>query len=378
MRGICRSFLVIVTVLASVVAGAMLSAASAAYRTTADSSWVPNGAVYAIARDGNRIYLGGRFTRLLDPATGRSVVRNRVAALNANTGALIEHWNPGANGTVEAIAVDRNRNVYLGGAFTSAGGRTANRIAGITRAGGWLPGFSASANGTVYDVVANGASLYVAGTFGTINGTQRPRLARIRTANGQPFTNFDARVAGGRVRTLTLHPDGRSLVIGGMFTTVGGTPRGFLAAVALGNGAVTGWAPERICDRCYVYDVATGDGRAYVAVAGPGGRVGAFPLTANRAAWTRWGDGDLQAIDFEDGIVYAGGHFGPTFAGNTRHQLVAMAARNGTVQGYAVAFTGRDHPGIWDILADQTGLRIGGGFQLAGGPGARYAKFPVL
>jgi hypothetical protein len=301
-----------------------------------------------------------------------------VAALDATTGVPVERWNPGANGIVEAIAVGGNRTVYLGGSFTSAAGRAANGVAAITRAGAWLPGFSGSTNGTVYDLVTSGDSVYVAGNFSSVDGTRRPRLARLRATTGRVVAGFNARVTGGRVRALALHPDGSSLVIGGMFTGVGGSSRGFLAAVALGNGAVRSWAPQRVCNTCYVYDVSTGAGRAYVAVAGPGGRVAAYPLARNQAAWTRWADGDVQAIDFEDGVVYAGGHFGPTFAGNDRHQLVALAAGTGNVQGYTVPFTGRNHPGVWEIVADATGLRVGGGFQLAGNQGARYATFANL
>ena len=76
--------------------------------------------------------------------------------------------------------------------------------------------------------------------------------------------------------------------------------------------------------------------------------------------------------------MYAGGHFGPAFAGRTRHQLVALRARNGNVLDYSVRFTGRNHPGIWEVVADPDALFLGGGFRLANVPTARYARFPTL
>ncbi len=42
MRAISRAFVVLSTVLVTLAAGSMLSAASATYRTTANPAWVPN------------------------------------------------------------------------------------------------------------------------------------------------------------------------------------------------------------------------------------------------------------------------------------------------------------------------------------------------
>jgi hypothetical protein len=134
-----------------------------------------------------------------------------------------------------------------------------------------------------------------------------------------------------------------------------------------------------------VWDLAATTDAVYAAVGGPGGRVVAWDAPAATGVtpatpalrWSRSGDGNVQAVDVHGGVVYAGGHFGPVFDGTTRHQLATLDATNGVLQDYTLAVTGSDHPGIWAVDADDDGLRIAGGFVLAGNPAARYAAFPL-
>lgn len=366
--------MVVLVALGSVLSGSLFTPASAAYTRGASSSWVPNRAVFAVVRDGNRVYIGGAFTSLRNPATGVRVRRPYVAALDANTGAVLP-WNPGTDGKVRALSVGGNGTVYLGGEFTSAAGKAAIRLAAIRPDGTAVNGWTASANRTVFGVWAGSSGVYVSGAFGQINGKYRARVARLSLSNGALVKTFNARVGGGRVRTITPSPDGQSLLLGGSFKSLSGYPRAFAGAVALTTGAASSWSPKAVCDTCYVFDLASSDGRVYAAMAGPGGRAVAWSATTGARLWARGGDGDVQAIDVEDGVVYAGGHFGPTFSGVVRHQLVALNAAKGTLLSYTLPFSGKNYPGIWAVLADSTGLRIGGGFTLAGNPAAKYAAF---
>ncbi len=383
---------------AVVVAGGWSVPASAAYSAQAAPSWVPNGVVKAMVRSGPVVYLGGSFTRLTDPVSGAVMTRNRVAALDAVTGAPLP-WNPNANGLVDAIAVAADRTVYLGGDFTAVGGSTATRLAAVTSAitttdtgtealtapANRVP-WTASANNTVHDLYVDGDTVYVAGRFGRVNGVNRPKLAQVtRAARSVLLTDFNPAVTGGRVLTLERAVNG-SLLIGGDFTSVRGTPRPFVAAVTFGSGVLTGWNPGNVCATCNVWDLAATADAVYAAVGGPGGRAvrwdppAAMDPTDTPAAlrWSTSGDGNVQAVDVQAGVVYAGGHFGPGFGGTTRHQLAALDAGNGALQDYIVGFTGNDHPGIWALDADADGLRIAGGFVLAGNPAARYAALPLV
>ena len=89
--------------------------------------------------------------------------------------------------------------------------------------------------------------------------------------------------------------------------------------------------------------------------------------------------GDAQAVDYRDGVLYVGGHFAGDFDGFERHQLVALDAPTGAVLPYTIPFTGRDNPGIWVVRAEESALRIGGGFQgIQGSSAARYAVLSAV
>src|SRR5207244_3791437 len=103
------------------------------------------------------------------------VARHNVAAFNATTGAVLK-WNPGTNGTVRTIAVTSTR-VYLGGSFSSVGGKARSNLAAVTYAGAvakWNPG----ANRAVF-VIRPGPNgeLFAGGDFTKIGGATRRHLA---------------------------------------------------------------------------------------------------------------------------------------------------------------------------------------------------------
>lgn len=83
-----------------------------------------------IDRTRDIVYIGG------DVTTVGGQARSRVAAIDANTGSLLP-WNPGANGSVRAIAVDADT-VYLGGSFSEVGGQTHHYVAATDMEGNVL------------------------------------------------------------------------------------------------------------------------------------------------------------------------------------------------------------------------------------------------
>jgi len=368
-----RVLTVVIMAFSTVAAGGLFMPASAAYQQSPDSTWVPNGTVYAMARVGNTIYLGGDFTNLKDPVTGLYVARARLAAVDATTGAPLA-WNPGADATVRALAVGPDGTVFAGGIFTTAAQVTATRLAAITPAGKAVTGWSAAASGTVRDIVADSSGLYAAGSFGSINGVARARVAKLSLTTGAMDRSFNARVAGGSVYALARSGD--TMLLGGSFTTLSGATRQASGSVSLTSGAVTTWAPARQCDTCWVLDLATDGTKVYEAVAGPGGRVVAFSLSTAARSWVRSGDGDVQAVAVEAGVVYVAGHFS-AFNGLPRRQLVTYSA-SGVLSDYSIAFTGKDYPGIWSVIADTSALRIGGAFSLANNTASRYATFRLI
>ena len=338
-----------------------------------------NNVVYSIAVQGDRVYLGGAFTRVTDPATGKPVVRNHLAAFDAVTGALIPDFAPSTDGVVRAVAVSADGSeVFFGGKFANVNGSPEANLAATDSSGALVPGWSAPTNKTVKDLATVGDNVYVAGDFGTVGGAKHLGLAKISAATGAVDPAWSPSATGGKPRSLYASPDGVNLLVAGAFTTINGAPRPFLVSLDLVSGADSGWAPGWVCSGCDAFDVVADATTVYAGVGGgSGGRVAAWSATTSaKPLWIDRNDGNVQAVALSDGVLYAGGHFGPTFADATRHQLAAVDAATGALLPWDAALGGNDYPGVWALSAGPDFLRVGGGFTTVGGvPHARYAEF---
>jgi hypothetical protein len=273
--------------------------ASAAVAATPGVTPTFNGSVYAVTIADGIGYVGGDFTAAL--VKGKQVARERLAAFDATTGALLS-WAPTADKVVRAIAV-------------------------------------------------NGPDVWLAGDFQTVDGQPRDSLASVATASGA-VSPIHHKISGGAPRALAIG-QGR-LYLAGLFTGIDDRPRANVAAVSLETGELSGWAPttddvvEAIAvggDRIYlagsfhrtngisttarliavkpdatvdltfrpqpdavVHAVVISDTRIYAALGGVGGRLIAYSTTG-KAQWTVTADGDVQAVTTMGGTIYAGGHF---------------------------------------------------------------------
>jgi predicted small secreted protein len=126
-------------------------------------SWNPstNGRVYSIAALGNAVYIGGSFSSV----NGSN--RQHVAALDTATGQVMNGWNPGANGTVRSLALapDGSR-IYLGGKFSSVGGSSHSSLAAVDTGTGNTLSWKPSVPAEVLSVAAT-QDRVVAATAGT-------------------------------------------------------------------------------------------------------------------------------------------------------------------------------------------------------------------
>lgn len=356
-------------------------AASAAYSEQPRDSWqVLDGRVYAIAVQGDRVYIGGTFTALRNPRTGQRVQRTRLAAFERSTGDLVTGFAPSAADDVRALAVsgDGSR-VFLGGAFLSVNGVARTRLAAVDRDGDLVDGWTPSANAGIRDMAISGDALFVAGVFGTVSGAHKRGFVRISASTGAVDGGWTANTSDGRGNAVALSAGGSLLYLGGTFGAVNGQPRSYLAAVSTVDGDVTSWSPPPACSSCRVLDLSVGGGAVYGATGGSGGHAAGWDDSASRRLWTVSADGDCQAVAYHEGVVYVGGHFGPRFGAATRHQLAAVSAGSGDVLGFDPGFTGLEHPGTWALVADSDFLRVGGGFRgIVSGPERRYAEFPYV
>jgi hypothetical protein len=277
-------------------AGATVPLASAAPQPTVGF----DGLVYASAYVGSTVYLGGSFRNAI--VDGRLVPRKRLAALNARTGELLP-WAPATNGTVFALKAS-GPSLYVSGKFTTVGREPRAGLAGINLTTGAVGSLRHTVKGAGYALATGGGRLYLGGTFSAVDNRPVRNLAAFRLTDGAVDAGFNGD-ADGQVKALTVA--GSRLYVGGAFRHVNGadgTAR--LAALRLLDGQVdSGFHP--ITPYSVGALTVTPD-RVYAGLAGPGGRVAAY-RPDGLLEWSTVTDGDVQAIAYLGGAVYAGGHF---------------------------------------------------------------------
>ncbi|WP_444662912.1 PKD domain-containing protein [Cellulomonas sp. CW35] len=186
-----------------------------------------NGVVWNLQPAGNKVYVGGEFTRARPPgaAPGTSeVVRNNMMAFNLTTGALDSSFAPDLNAEVDDLALSPDgTRLYAVGNFTSVNGQARYRIAAFdTATGALISTFRPTVNSGINAVAVTNSTVYIGGNFSSVNGQTRQRFAALRASDGGnlPLT---ATIDGGAIQALVVAPDGESVVLGGAFTSVNGS-----------------------------------------------------------------------------------------------------------------------------------------------------------
>lgn len=162
---------------------------------TLDSTFNPGGGalfwVNAIAlQPDGKILIGGPFT------TFNGVARKGVARLLSN-GTLDTTFNPGtgANNWVNAIAVQADGKIVIGGIFTNFNGAPANHLARLNADGGTDASFDIASglNDTVQCAVAPlDGTIVAGGLFTSVNGIACGRIARFIGLTGSPMPAIKA------------------------------------------------------------------------------------------------------------------------------------------------------------------------------------------
>ena len=281
--------------------------------------WQPDGPVNALFEKNRIVYLGGAFT-YLGPFTGG------VGAIDLTTGQGNRAF-PKTDGAVFAVASDGNGGWYVGGSFSQVGGVPRNNLAHILSGNTVDKGWKPSADQDVLAIAVSGNLVYVGGEFQNIDGQRRNRIAALDKTNGQisPWNPSALQV----VNALAISGD--LVYVGGNFTSIGGQIRNRIAALNANDTTnyVTSWNPNA---NRIVHALAVDGNQIYVGGdfttigAKPRNRAAALDAETGEASnWSPNANAIVRAFAFGTNLVYVGGDF-VSIGGRTRNHIAALDA----------------------------------------------------
>ncbi len=302
-----------------------------------------DGIVWTQAVNGNKVYAGGSFNyaRPAGAAAGTNQTsRPNLLAYDITTGNLDTSFNPAPNAVVKALAVSPDgTRLYVGGSFTTISGQTRTRIAAFNTATGALIGsFAPNLNSTVTAIAATNDTVYLGGWFSVANGNSRTRLAAFRASDGAllswaPSTDAD-------ITSMVLTPNGQRVVVGGSFANISGQPNIGIGSVSAATGEVLSWPVNQVVkngdDQAGTYSLSTDNDTVYGTSYnfGTGNFEGQFAMNQDGSIkWLADCHGDTYAAFSTNNIVYGAGH--QHFCAN----IGAYPEFSPRVEKHVVAFT---------------------------------------
>jgi uncharacterized delta-60 repeat protein len=177
--------------------------------------------------DGKVIFVG-------DFTSYNATIRNRIARLKTN-GTIDSTFNPGtgANNVISTVIIQSDGKIIIGGNFTSFNGTNRNRIARLNSDGSidltFNPGTGADFSVNALSLQSDGKIL-IGGVFTTYNGASRNNIARLNTDGSLDFSFNPGTGSDNVINSIALQSNGK-IIIAGNFSVYNGTARNNIARI---------------------------------------------------------------------------------------------------------------------------------------------------
>jgi large repetitive protein len=170
-----------------------------------DTPRISNGEIWDIevVPQLNRVFIAGSFTSIQNNTATNTTTYNQanLASYNLTTGLVDTQFRPTFNGGVAAVeASPDGTKLFVGGSFNTVNGVAKQKVASLNLTTG-APlstfGFTNSTNNAVESLAATNSTVYVGGRFTRINGVLKSGLAAVNAASGAVDASFDNNITGG-------------------------------------------------------------------------------------------------------------------------------------------------------------------------------------
>lgn len=185
-----------------------------------------NGTGYCMTlQPDGKILVGGSFG-----AFNGTTCKNIVRLLSDGTIDPTFTLSTGPNSIVQAITVQADGRILIGGSFSQVGSVVRNRVARLNADGTLDPTFIVPTSGFEYDVtgiaVQSDGKVVVVGGFDAVGGVAHAGVVRLN-ADGALDSTFNAQLSSD-CHSVAIQPDGK-IVTAGVFQSANGVARGNIA-----------------------------------------------------------------------------------------------------------------------------------------------------